>query len=519
MRFFKDKNSTNIAIAILIFVPLIIIAQYYFFKIGIFKPMVKGIEVQVVEGDSIKDIDKFVIKLDEDVTLSTGEYITIPSYSKSPEIWFKELDDNKILDIDKLDTDKYKITGLKEGTSSVGIMKDSRVLKKMNIKVVNQQVKTLEASIDKDINYVGESAEIETFLEVDYERFRESKKVEYISNDENVIKVDGKTINAIGVGKAKVLVKAGDKQDIIDFDIKAKIAQIDINQNIEIGINETTKLQPTITTSPRGLEHEKVKYELLENKLPIQQSISLDKDGTVRGIREGTAVVKITCGNKSIKVNIKVTKEPEVEEKLNLNVDYEVVDNKLMINLQWNCLKDILQYGIHIKNNSLQEKDFTRFSTISVEEKEINESNKVKTTIELDLINGKIPDIEIYVVGLTDTGQTNPSNTVRIKPELEPEPEIDISKETVENLNYTIDEENQTIKLTWNPIDIQDITYSIYIKDNQNGGDGFEFSVGELQATEYSIPITTETLDIDIYVRGRVNETYSQQSNIINIKK
>ncbi|MGL5346184.1 MAG: hypothetical protein ACRDA3_02435 [Peptostreptococcaceae bacterium] len=510
MRFLKNKNYRNAAIAISI--PLLLIAQYYFFKIGIFKPMVKGIEIQMAKGDHIQDIDKFVIKLNEEVTFSTGEYIRIPSYAKRPKIWFKELDDNKILDIKG-----NSMIGLKEGTSSVGIMKDSRVLKKMNIKVVKQNVKELKANVDKRINYVGESTEIETFVEVDYERFKEKEKVEYSITDESVLEIEGDTVNAIGVGKSAVLVTAGNKTDSIEFDIKAKTASIDIAKNVEIGINKVHKLEPKITTSPSNLKHQVIRYELVDDKLPIRQAIALDKNGTIRGIREGTAIVKITCGNKSTKVNVKVVKEPEIEPNLNLNLklDYTVVDNKLIVNLEWNYLNGILKYGIYLKNNSLEDADFKQFTTASVEESESNSSKSVKSTIELDLINGQIPNVEIYVVGLTDTGETTKSNIVKI----EPEPGIDISKETVENLTYTIDEENNTINLSWKLIDIKNVTYGIYIKDNQNGDGGSTLYQSIVDGTECSIPIKTDTLDIDVYVEGLLNEIKSNKSNIINIKK
>ena len=78
LRFFKDNNY--IKFAIVISIPILLIAQYYLFKIGVFKPMVKGIEVSISNGDYIKDLDKFTIKLDEEVTLDSGNYITIPSY-------------------------------------------------------------------------------------------------------------------------------------------------------------------------------------------------------------------------------------------------------------------------------------------------------------------------------------------------------------------------------------------------------------------------------------------------------
>lgn len=510
MRFFKDKNYRKIAIVISI--PVLLIAQYYLFKIGVFKPMVKGVEVSMVEGDYIKDLDKFVIKLDEEVTLSSGNYITIPSYSKEPKIWFKELDEGDILKIEG-----NKIIGLKEGISSVGIMKDSRVLKKINIKVVQQKVKDLEAT-SEEIKYVGESTEIETVIQVAYDRFKESSPVTYTSTDESVLQVVGNKINAIGVGKASVLVKSGDVEKELSYNIKAKIASIKIDKVIELGIKKTKKLEPEIITTPSGLEYGKVKYELVENKMPIQRAIAIDYDnGTITGIHEGEEKVKISCGNKSTIITVKVIgDEPSQENNKieNLDVDYEVVDNKIIISLVWDYLNNINEYGVYVKNNSLQDKEYNLFSKVNVKSDEISDSKKVKTTIELDLIDGKIPDLSIYVVGMTKSGNTEHSNIVNIKPKLDD----DIVNETVDNLIGSIDDQNN-IKLVWNSLNIPDVTYSIYIKDNLNGESGFVLYQNGIQVTEYIIPIITDNLDLEVYIVGNQNDKNSNPSNIVQIKK
>ena len=510
MRFFKDKNYRKIAIVISI--PVLLIAQYYLFKIGIFKPMVKGIEIEMVEGDYIQDLDKFVIKLDEAVTLSKGDYITIPSYSKTPDIWFKELDDSNML---KVEGDK--IIGLKEGISSVGIMKDSRVLKKINIKVVKPKVLNLTASIKDDIKYVGDSGEIETVVEVDYDRFKEGESVSYSSTDESVLSITGNKIKAVGVGNASIFVRAGDKEEKVnDYNIKAKIAKIDIEKVIELGVEKTKKLQPIIITSPQGLKYGNIKYELVGTKLPIQRAIRLDNNGTIVGLKEGEEKVKITCGDKHTIVTVKVVDNPIINNKIeNLEVDYEVVDNKIIISLVWDYLKGINEYGIYLKNNTLQDKEFSLFETVSVKEDQLLNTNKVKATIEVDLIDGKIPDLSLYVVGKTKTGDTEPSNTVNIKPDVEG----NIVDESVENLVGDIDTVNNNIKLTWSKLDISDVTYSVYVKDNTNDVGGFVLYQNGIQGTEVTIPITSDKLDIEIYVVGFQNDKYSNPSNIININK
>ena len=87
--------------------------------------MIKGAEIEIVNGDYIKDIDKYIIKLNETIDLSDGDYIKIPSYAKEPNIWFNVLDNSGVLKLEG-----NKITAMKEGISSIAIMKNSRILKK-----------------------------------------------------------------------------------------------------------------------------------------------------------------------------------------------------------------------------------------------------------------------------------------------------------------------------------------------------------------------------------------------------
>lgn len=116
MRYIKEHKTLKIAI--LLSIPVLLIAQFYLFKIGIFRPMVKGVEIEISEGDFIKDIDKYIIKLNDTVELSTGKYIKVPSYAKDPNIWFNVLDNNGTIKIQG-----NKMTALKVGYSSIGIMK------------------------------------------------------------------------------------------------------------------------------------------------------------------------------------------------------------------------------------------------------------------------------------------------------------------------------------------------------------------------------------------------------------
>lgn len=508
MKSIKDINYKVIIVIIIIIIPILLIAQYYLFKFGAINPMVKGIEVEMEDGDYVKDIDKFVIKLNDTVTLSTGEYVIIPSYAKNPHIYFKSLDDSNILSING-----NEVTANQEGTTVIGVMKDSRVLKKVNIKVVNPKVESLTATLDNDIKYVGESAKINSEVQVDYDKFKEKQQVIYESSDEDILKVEGNIVEAVGVGKASLYIKAGDKETVFDYNIQAKIAKISIPSTIKIAEKETKKLNPKIITSPYGLKHGKIKYELVDRKVPIDYAISLGRDGTITGLKEGSEKVRITCGDKQKIVTIKVEKESIIDKIIkNIQVNYEIINGKLLIDISWDYIKDINNYEIFLKNNSLGDLDYKLFDSLKLDESKISD-NRVSTKIEVDLFEDKIPSLSLYVVGKNDNLSTKPSNIVNILPEIE-----NIEDEVIENLVENIDDENNIVTLTWDKLNIKDVTYSAYVKDNKNGENGFTLYENSLQDNSISIPIKGD-FDIDIYVVGSKYGKLSKQSNTINVKK
>ncbi|WP_042275217.1 hypothetical protein [Faecalimicrobium dakarense] len=507
MRFIKDRRHRTIAIVLSI--PILLIAQYYLFKFGIMRPMVKGVEVEIVDGDYIKDIDKFIIKLDETVTLSSGKYITIPSYSKKANIWFNILDESGTLKIEG-----NKLTGVKEGISSVAIMKNTRILKKADIKVVDPEVKTLKVDIDNDLKYVGDKATISSVIEVDYDKFKEREKVTYESMNEDVIKIKGNRIEAVGVGRANILVKAKGQEQVFKYNIKAKVDKIDIADVFEVKIGESKKLRPNVVTNPKGLKAPNIKFELVEPKLPIERAISLYADGTVTAIKEGSEKVRISCGNKSKIITVNVVKESITNNKIeNLVSSYEIIDNKAVIYLEWDHLEGVHGYDVFVRNNSLQESGFKLYKSVKVNDEDINNHSKIKTTLEVNLVDGKVPNLSIYVIGNTDVGTTKPSNIVEIKPLQD-----NIQDLSVENLSYSIDYENNSARLTWDKINIENSSYSVYVKNNINN-DGFILLQNGIQDNEFTMNLGDEDVNLDVYVVANQNDKYSKQSNIINIKK
>ena len=507
MKFIKNKKYK--IFIILISIPILFISQYYLYKFGILRPMIKGAEIEIVNGDYIKDIDKYIIKLNETVQLSNGDYIKIPSYAKEQNIWFNILDNSGVL---KLEGDK--ITAQKEGISSVAIMKNSRILKKADIKVVNPEIK-LTNVLEGDLKYVGDIANIISTVESNYNRFKEKEKVTYESTDEDIIKVNNGKLEAVGVGSANVIIKAKDQEEVIFFkNIQAKVAKIDIS-NKEIQVDDTIKLKPKITTSPKNLSNPSIKFELVDKKSTSDRAIKLYNDGTIVGIKEGIEKVKVICGDKVKIINIKVVKKSIENSKIeNLKcTSYDIMDNKGIINLEWDYIKDIYDYTIEVRDNSLNENKFKVYNNIKITQDDISDLGKVKTTIEFELSDNKELDISLRVLGKNNLGYTKPSNIVDIKL-----PSEDITDISVNNLYYELDEINNTIKLMWDEIDLQGVSYSVYVKNNLNNESGFLLLQDKILNNEYEISLNDESFDFDIYVKAYKNEKYSKESNLINIK-
>ena len=510
MGIFKDEKYKRIILILLI--PVVLVAQYYLFKFGILKPMIKGLEIQIVNGEYIQDIDKFVIKAGRSVTLSGGEYIKLPEYAKDPEISFKILDNNKVLQIIENNAEENTATlvGLKEGYSSIALVKNSRVIKKATVLVVDPKVESLDMNVNGSLVFVGDSATIDSSIEVDYKRFNDSYEVTYESSNEDILSIEGNKVRAVGVGRATIYAKSGDKIDAIRYSINAKVASMKVDKEIKIEVGQRKKIKPTIITSPKGLKHPTIEYQLVENKLPIERALSLESDGTITGLIEGEEKILVSCGigkNKKIEIiNVSVVKT-SLENKFikDLLAIFEISDNKGLINLTWSSLEDIYKYDIYIKNNLNEKSEYNLAKSIIMDKIDLDNTSKIKSTLEVDLGNLKEIDYDIYVVGVTDKGNTGQSNIVRVEHNIS-----DLEHESI-NISSNIDIENKKIDLSWNALG--NSKYNVYVKDISKGDTDFKLYQSDLTEPSCSIRFD-EDLDLEVYVVSIVDENEKVKSDI-----
>lgn len=487
------KNKKFIGIATIILIPLLLITQYYLFKFGVLRPMIKGVEIQIVDGEYINDIDKYIIKLNDTLDLSLGDYIRIPTYSKTPNLYFKVLDDNQIVSISN-DNDVFKLTALKEGYTSIGIMNESNLLKKVAIKVVSPKVENLEVELEENLVYVGDKSKIIANVQTDYKDFSKPD-IEYTSSDESVMYIEDNIVHAVGVGTATIHIQSGDMIESKTFNIRAKISSINISKKIEIEEGQVIKLDPEVITSPRGLKYPKLEYNFVGTKIPVSRAIALDNN-VVTGIREGEEEIKISCGNKIEIITIKVNKK-SIQDKYieNLTIIEEMTDENMVLTLSWNHLQGVKDYKIYLRNNSLDEKEFNEVKNIHINEDDEYESKKVQTTITLSIKDLKELDIDIYLIGISDNQQTKPSNMINRKYTIEIE-----DNQSINNLVGYFDDSTNSIRISWDPINIEGVTYSVYKKDLLNEESEFTIHNQDITSNEVIINTVETQVEMEVFI-------------------
>ncbi len=329
----KSFRENKRLIRLVVIIPLLLVGQYFMFSKGVISPIVKGVEIKIIGGNYIKDLDKYIIKLGDDVEISAGNYVKIPGYAKDPKLWFNALDDNGIIEIKD-----NKITALKEGYTSVAVMKGNRLIKKAMLKVVNPDVESLDMDLSDELKYVGDKATISSSVAIsDYQKFKDTYKAKYLSSDESILKIDGDKVEAVGVGTATIsgewylssdesILKidgdkveavgvgtatisgeCGDKLVEIPLKIEAKVSKLEVANEFILEEGQTTNINPKVTTSPKGLKPPKVEYRYADRKKKSDRATKVSSSGKISAIREGSEKIVVSCGEKEriIKVTVK----------------------------------------------------------------------------------------------------------------------------------------------------------------------------------------------------------------------
>ena len=406
----KSFRENKRLIRLVVIIPLLLVGQYFMFSKGVISPIVKGVEIKIIGGNYIKDLDKYIIKLGDDVEISAGNYVKIPGYAKDSKLWFNALDDNGIIEIKD-----NKITALKEGYTSVAVMKGNRLIKKAMLKVVNPDVESLDMDLSDELKYVGDKATISSSVAIsDYQKFKDTYKAKYLSSDESILKIDGDKVEAVGVGTATISGECGDKLVEIPLKIEAKVSKLEVANEFILEEGQTTNINPKVTTSPKGLKPPKVEYRYADRKKKSDRAAKVSSSGKISAIREGSEKIVVSCGEKERIIKVTVKKRSVKNSTIkNINYSYEVGEENIKLDVSWDSLEGIKSYDIYVKDYDDEEYNIIQ-SVSQSEEKE----GKINTTLEIGLSEiGENQDksLEIYIVGVGEKESTKPSDKIIIK--------------------------------------------------------------------------------------------------------
>ncbi|MDY4128614.1 MAG: hypothetical protein SOY18_07105, partial [Peptostreptococcus porci] len=251
------KKKSNILIFIL---PILFIFLSIGLKHGYVMPMIKGIDIRIIGGTFITNLNKYVIKVGDEVNVSAGDYIVVPSFAKKPNLKFVILDKKNVLTMKN-----NKIKALREGYSTIGIMNKNRVLRKATIMVVNPKINDLKINLGSDLNYYGDRSKIQSVVDIEeYKKLEKGYKFNYSTTDPKILKIENDYVEAVGTGEAKLISRYDRKEIQKTIKIYPRVDELSIDKYFELEQNQSVDLNPSIKTSPNN-EKSEVKYSVLDN--------------------------------------------------------------------------------------------------------------------------------------------------------------------------------------------------------------------------------------------------------------
>ena len=211
-------------LGIIAVIPLLLFGIFYGLKHGYISPMVKGIDIRIIGGTFITNVNKYVIKLGDTVSISPGEYIMVPDFAKKPSLKFAVLDNKSVVSI-KGD----KLTANKVGYASIGVLNKNRVLRKATIMVVNPKITSMQVRFDKPLRYYGDKSKINANIDIDdFKKLEKGYKLKYISTNDKILKVENNSVEAVGVGEVKLISRYDRKETQTTIKIEPRVSKLDL---------------------------------------------------------------------------------------------------------------------------------------------------------------------------------------------------------------------------------------------------------------------------------------------------
>ena len=511
-------------LGIIAVIPLLLFGIFYGLKHGYISPMVKGIDIRIIGGTFITNVNKYVIKLGDTVSISPGEYIMVPDFAKKPSLKFAVLDNKSVVSI-KGD----KLTANKVGYASIGVLNKNRVLRKATIMVVNPKITSMQVRFDKPLRYYGDKSKINANIDIDdFKKLEKGYKLKYISTNDKVLKVENNSVEAVGVGEVKLISRYDRKETQTTIKIEPRVSKLDLEDLYDIELDTSQNLNTRVATLPINMKT-KVTYRVLdsdkydankkvafgESGLETSFGIEIDEKGNVKANRLGTYLIEAESGNKVDRALVSVgpAKFENIEPK-SFQYRYDVNNGKLNIELGWDHNSRINSYDIYVKDK-IRGEDYSLYTRTRADNARIPFGNRLSELLRFDIGAGSDFDYDIYIVGNNYYGEkTRNSKVLHISSHIG----NSFQNKYVKNLEAVTDRENSTVRLRWSPIDGAKYSYRVYYVD-KNGKEGNHILLAKnIQKNTTTLKIDRSKINYDFYIiavneHGQVS-TFSKPVNV-----
>lgn len=391
----KYKKELAIFSSIIVF---ILIFQFVFFKTGIVSPNFYEFAVKIDNENTIIENENTIVIKKGTTSNVNIDYKFRPSYAKEGNVNY-EIDDKNIAVVDK----NNDLTGIIEGNTKLNVIRNNHILHTYDVIVANPIVEKLELSMDKNLSQVGDMGKLDVKVTRNHD-FNIENNINYESSDEKVIKVDEEGfVEVVGCGKAKVIVECEELISEQEFNINLVVEDLILDYDVEIEVGDEYILNVDLITNSTEENKPRVMFSL-ENEKDYKPIITIDSNGKIKGLKEGTQIVNVKCLD--IEKSVMVTVKPKDITKQKVSkVDYtsQIINKHLNINLNWDELNSDYQYEIYSKFKG--EQNYKHITTTQLN----------NCTIQYDLTNYNSDGyVDIYIIAKNDKGTSMPSDILNI---------------------------------------------------------------------------------------------------------
>ncbi|WP_158555960.1 Ig-like domain-containing protein [Peribacillus glennii] len=194
-----------------------------------------------------------------------------------------------------------KITGKGLGSATITARNGKGKLKA--VIQVKPDVKKIALSQKPGVIYVNDTFKIDARVTMNPANSK-PPKLTYESTDMEFVSVDQKgTVTGLKEGRANIVVKAGAKSVILPVQASSKIEKFDVRaEKSVISPGEQTSLQTIIKMKKAEFSPANIEYEISPANV-----LSIDDDGTITGLQEGTATIMAIAEDKQKQLTVKVS--------------------------------------------------------------------------------------------------------------------------------------------------------------------------------------------------------------------